>query len=72
MSTYQAASGAGAEGIKELREGSTSRSSVFPHPLPYNVIPRIDVVEENGYTGEEMKVGYTRNECSLIGKLHSK
>jgi aspartate-semialdehyde dehydrogenase len=29
---------------------------VFAHPLPYNVIPHIDVFQENGYTKEEMKV----------------
>lgn len=31
--------------------------SVFPHPLAMNVIPHIGSVRDNGYTGEELKVG---------------
>mmetsp|Transcript_13773 Transcript_13773/g.15696 ORF Transcript_13773/g.15696 Transcript_13773/m.15696 type:complete len:346 (-) Transcript_13773:534-1571(-) len=63
VSTYQAASGAGAEGMSELREqsknvlnGSETENKVFAHPLPFNVIPHIDSFQENGYTREEMKV----------------
>ena len=63
MSTYQAASGAGAEGMDELLaetrnvlSGKKAGNSVFAHPLPFNVIPHIDVFLENGYTKEEMKV----------------
>jgi aspartate-semialdehyde dehydrogenase len=49
MSTYQAASGAGAEGMDELLEGTSAKiagkavtNSVFVHPLPFNLIPHID------------------------------
>jgi len=64
ISTYQAASGAGAEGMTELLTGTRShldtgkpaKSSVFTYPLPFNVIPHIDKFQENGYTKEEMKV----------------
>jgi len=63
ISTYQAASGAGAPGMQELVDGMTSivkggkaENSVFAHPLPYNVIPHIDVFQDNMYTKEEMKV----------------
>merc|ERR1712211_137483 len=64
MSTYQAASGAGAEGMKELEEGlvayatggAVPKPEVFAHQLPFNVIPQIDAFQENGYTKEEMKV----------------
>uniref|UniRef100_A0A7S1AMQ7 aspartate-semialdehyde dehydrogenase n=1 Tax=Noctiluca scintillans TaxID=2966 RepID=A0A7S1AMQ7_NOCSC len=64
MSTYQAASGAGAEGMKELEEGLVAYATggavptpeVFAHQLPFNVIPQIDAFQENGYTKEEMKV----------------
>jgi len=64
MSTYQAASGAGAEGMAELEEGlaayvkdgKVSENKVFAHQLPFNVIPQIDAFQENGYTKEEMKV----------------
>jgi len=63
VSTYQAASGAGAEGMSELEDGLRSwaagtkaENKVFAHPLPFNVIPHIDVFQPNGYTKEEMKV----------------
>jgi len=64
MSTYQAASGAGAEGMAELETGikefaatgTVSPPEFFAHQLPFNVIPQIDAFQENGYTKEEMKV----------------
>lgn len=64
VSTYQAASGAGAEGMAELEretrrvlvEGEKPRNEVFAHPLAFNVIPQIDSFQPNGYTREEMKV----------------
>jgi len=64
MSTYQAASGAGAEGMSELEDGlgeyaksgKVPSPEVFKYQLPFNVIPQIDAFQENGYTKEEMKV----------------
>lgn len=63
VSTYQAASGAGAEGILELEgqlrgwtRGRTPKASVFAHPLAFNVIPHIDAFTESGFTKEELKV----------------
>ncbi len=63
VSSYQAASGAGAEGMAELEEetrkwagGGKVGNKVFAHPLAFNVIPHIDVFQPNGYTKEEMKV----------------
>lgn len=63
VSTYQAASGAGAEGMSELEEQAKAYlatgkadNKVFAHPLPFNLIPHIDVFQDNGYTKEEMKV----------------
>lgn len=79
-STYQAASGAGAKGMDALErelsgEGQPSatvppntkaKDSPFPHRLAGNLIPRIDVLGDNGYTGEEMKmVRETRKIMSL-------
>jgi aspartate-semialdehyde dehydrogenase len=58
-STYQAASGAGAKAMDVLRReiaGEVVEKSMFPHRLAGNLIPRIDVVQENGYTKEEMKM----------------
>jgi aspartate-semialdehyde dehydrogenase len=63
MSTYQAASGAGAPGMKELEEGAAQfvkgekvENSVFAHQLPFNVIPHIDKFLDDKYTKEERKV----------------
>jgi len=63
VSTYQATSGAGAEGMAELEEqtrnhldGKPVANSVFRHPIPFNLIPQIDAFQDNGYTKEEMKV----------------
>jgi aspartate-semialdehyde dehydrogenase len=66
MSTYQAASGAGAEGMKELedgvrafaKDGKVPPPEFFKYQLPFNVIPQIDAFQENGYTKEEMKVSW--------------
>jgi aspartate-semialdehyde dehydrogenase len=63
MSTYQASSGAGQEGMDELHDGTAAiinggkaENKVFAHQLPFNLIPHIDKFQENGYTKEEMKV----------------
>ena len=62
-STYQAVSGAGAEGPKELmaevealREGKTYEPKVFSHQIAYNLIPQIGGEAFEGYTSEEMKM----------------
>lgn len=73
MSTYQAASGAGQEGMDELQDGTRvwldggkPVNKIFAHPLPFNVIPQIDKFQENGYTKEEMKVTWeSRKICGL-------
>jgi len=64
MSTYQAASGAGQEGMQELvdglaaysKTGVVSKPEFFAYQLPFNVIPQIDAFQPNGFTKEEMKV----------------
>jgi len=66
MSTYQASSGAGAEGMAELEDGlkawvtdgNVSKPEFFAHQLPFNIIPHIDAFQPNGYTKEEMKVAW--------------
>ena len=64
-STYQAASGAGAEGMAELDEQSRQLANgeeptvdKFQYQLAMNVIPHIDVFLENDYTKEEMKMNW--------------
>lgn len=63
VSTYQAASGAGAAAMDELDmqyrqvlAGEQPTVSKFAYQLAYNLIPQIDVFTENGYTKEEMKM----------------
>lgn len=63
VSTYQAASGAGAAAMDELElqykqivEGKEVTVDKFAYQLAYNLIPQVDVFTENGYTKEEMKM----------------
>lgn len=56
-STYQAVSGAGIQGIRDLQDGIKGEApKKFPQPIAGNVLPHIDVFLENGYTKEEMKM----------------
>lgn len=65
VATYQAASGAGKEGMEELVyqmqkffefKLDECEPKVFAHRLALNVIPHIDVFLDNDYTKEEMKM----------------
>lgn len=65
VATYQAASGAGAQGIaelenqvKEVAEGKPATIAKFPYQLAMNIIPHIDVFLDNDYTKEEMKMNW--------------
>ena len=62
-STYQAVSGAGAEGpvelmneVEALSKGETYQPKVFSHQIAYNLIPQIGGEQFLGYTSEEMKM----------------
>ncbi len=64
VSTYQAVSGAGQSGIRELWDQTEAQvkgqalpnPSKFAHPIAFNCVPQIDVFLPNGYTKEEMKM----------------
>lgn len=63
VSTYQAVSGAGVNGIKELdqqikdiSEGKPAEIKTFQYQIAYNLIPQIGGFDENGYSSEEMKL----------------
>ncbi|APD06875.1 aspartate-semialdehyde dehydrogenase [Flavobacteriaceae bacterium UJ101] len=63
VSTYQSASGAGAQGMTELAEQIKQLANnedltieKFAYQLSLNLIPQVDVFTENGYTKEEMKM----------------
>ena len=62
-STYQATSGAGAEGPIELNEqmkaivnGGEITNKVFQYQIAQNLIPQIGSFNDDGYTTEEMKM----------------
>ena len=56
-STYQAVSGAGIKGIKDLENTSKgNKATKFIYPIFNNCLPHIDVFLENDYTKEEMKM----------------
>jgi aspartate-semialdehyde dehydrogenase len=61
--TYQAVSGTGKPAIEELAGqtadllgGKNIEANVYPKQIAFNVLPQIDVFEDNGYTREEMKM----------------
>jgi len=65
VSTYQAVSGIGLSGTKELEEGTHMHLhgqpynyTAFKHPIAFNCIPQIGGEKEAGYTSEEMKMVY--------------
>jgi len=67
VSTYQSVTGTGQKAVKELldqRSGLQTRG-VYPHPIDLNVLPHIDVFQENGYTKEEMKM--IAETCKIMG-----
>ncbi len=65
VSTYQATSGAGLAGNRDLENGTRARLAAepyqyeeFPHPIAFNCIPQIGSPKHKGYTSEEMKMVY--------------
>jgi len=61
--SYQAVSGAGVNGVEELRSqtlawarGEAITPRFFPHQIAFNVVPHVDKFADNGYTGEELKL----------------
>lgn len=63
VSTYQATSGAGVAGSRDLENGTRAFLAgqpfdyeLFPHPIAFNCIPQIGSPKFQGYTSEEMKM----------------
>ena len=72
VSTYQAASGAGAKGMDALRRelaGEQLDDSPFPHRLAGNLVPRIDVVQDDGSTKEELKMTLETRKIMGLGQV---
>ncbi len=79
VATYQSVSGTGANAMKELEtqvqsfvKNEPMKHEVYPVPIAFNVLPHVDVFQDNGYTKEEMKmVNETRKIMSLPDLLVS-
>lgn len=63
VSTYQAASGAGAQAMQELLDqsrevllGQKPQPRIFPHPIAFNLFSHNTPVGEDGYNEEERKM----------------
>lgn len=55
--SYQAVSGSGQKGIRDLENGRLGEPPTnYPYPIHDNVLPHIDVFLDNGYTKEEQKM----------------
>ena len=65
VSSYQATSGAGVAGQRDLIAGASAslaggehKYEIFAHPIAFNLIPQIGSPKHQGYTSEEMKMVY--------------
>lgn len=65
VSTYQATSGAGLPGNRDLEQGTRAQLAgedynyeCFQYPIAFNCIPQIGSPKHQGYTSEEMKMVY--------------
>lgn len=63
VATYQSVSGAGRQALAELEReahatlaGETIEREQFPHPIAFNVLPHVDVFQDDGSTREEWKM----------------
>lgn len=58
VSTYQSVTGTGQKAVAELMQQRQTATApqVYPHPIDLNILPHIDVFQDNGYTKEEMKM----------------
>ena len=70
VSTYQSVTGTGQKAIKELMDQRAGGKvhSVYPHRIDLNILPHIDVFQDNGYTKEEMKM--VQETCKIMGDDH--
>lgn len=58
VSTYQSVTGTGKAAVDQLMEerAGIEGKKVYPYRIDLNVLPHIDVFQENGYTKEEIKM----------------
>lgn len=58
VSTYQSVTGSGKGAVDQMMAEREAKPAamVYPHRIDLNVLPHIDVFQQNGYTKEEMKM----------------
>ena len=58
VSTYQSVTGTGVKAVQQLNDerAGVEGDKAYPYQIDLNVIPHIDVFQDNGYTKEEMKM----------------
>ncbi|MGO3805857.1 MAG: aspartate-semialdehyde dehydrogenase [Sphingobacterium sp.] len=58
VSTYQSVTGTGVKAVTQLMDERAGKQGekAYPYEIDLNVIPHIDVFQDNGYTKEEMKM----------------
>lgn len=58
VSTYQSVTGTGVKAVTQLMDERAGKEGekAYPYSIDLNVLPHIDVFQENGYTKEEMKM----------------
>lgn len=58
VSTYQSVTGTGKAAVDQMMDERAGKDGekVYPHKIDLNVLPHIDVFQDNGYTKEEMKM----------------
>lgn len=58
VSTYQSVTGTGVKAVEQLMNERAGKEGekAYPYTIDLNVLPHIDVFQDNGYTKEEMKM----------------
>jgi aspartate-semialdehyde dehydrogenase len=58
VSTYQSVTGTGVKAVQQMENerAGVKGEMAYPYPIDKNVLPHIDVFQDNGYTKEEMKM----------------
>lgn len=74
VSTYQSVSGSGAKGVRaldhEAETGERHPDSPYPHPIAFNALPHIDVLDDDGWSGEERKMINETRKIMRLPDLH--
>jgi aspartate-semialdehyde dehydrogenase len=74
VSTYQSVSGTGAKGVAaldhEIRTGERHPDSPYPHDIAFNALPQIDVMDDQGWSGEERKMIAETRKIMSLPSLH--